>query len=159
MILLCRNMADPTAKAEVDSFQTRPLRTFKLARLTVGGLVCNDMWANPEWTPMPDPYLAHELAGWGVDLIFVSSFTGRSVGEKFTLSRAYHDANLRMRTRAAKRWVVVVNAAESGGERGLHAPSGVLSPSGTWVLQIAPNTEQLFVHTIEIPARNPAAAE
>jgi hypothetical protein len=39
---------DPTAKAEVDSFQTRPLRTFSLSGVMVGGVVCNDMWADPE---------------------------------------------------------------------------------------------------------------
>lgn len=152
-ILLCRRMSDPAAKAEVDSFQSRPLRTFNLFGLTTGGLICNDMWANPEYTPMDDPYLARRLADMGADLIFVSAFTGRGVGDSFALSRAFHESNLRMRARGAKRWVVSVNAADAAGEKGLHAPSGVIAPDGTWVKMITPSNEQFFVHDLAIEPR------
>ena len=159
-ILLCRRMSDPEAKSEVDCFQTRPLRTFSLSGLTVGGLICNDYWANPEWTPMPDPHLAHQLGAMGARVIFVSANTGRSrTGEAQQLSRAFHDSNIRMRARAAKAWVVVVNAGEPSNDKGesndagprlLHAPSGVVAPDGSWALSVPSLDEQLFVYTINL---------
>lgn len=158
-ILLCRRMSDPEARSEIDCFQTRPLRTFNLAGTTVGGLICNDLWANPEWTPMDDLHLAHRLADLGARMIFVSANTGRSKsGEARTLSRAFHESNIRMRARAAKRWVVVVHAGDSSGAaadaagsepRILHAPSGVVAPDGSWAVSVVQSDERFFVHTIE----------
>lgn len=154
-ILLCRRMSDPTSKGEVDGFQTRPLRTFTFAGLTVGGLICNDMWANPEWTPMDDPHLAQKLMELGARIIFVSANTGRSIGPENAISRAFHDVNVRMRARTAKVWVVVVNAGdpESAPDRNLHCPSGVMAPNGQWALAVDTPKEKFFVHTIEVEPR------
>ena len=159
-ILLCRRMSDPEAKSEVDCFQTRPLRTFNLGGITVGGLICNDYWANPEWTPMDDPHLAHRLGEMGARVIFVSANTGRSrSGDAQQLSRAFHESNILMRARAAKTWVIVVNAGEPAGFQGessdagprlLHAPSGVVAPNGSWARTVPALDEQFFVHTIEL---------
>ena len=161
-ILLCRRMSDPEAKSEIDGFQTRPLRTFNLAGRTVGGLICNDYWANPEWTPMDDPHLAQRLGEMGARLIFVSANTGRSrAGEAQQLSRAFHESNIRMRARAAKSWVVVVNAGEPAGYKGetgdagprlLHAPSGVVRPDGSWAHTVPALDEQFFAYSIEFDA-------
>jgi predicted amidohydrolase len=161
-ILLCRRMSDPEVKSEIDGFQTRPLRTFNLAGRTVGGLICNDYWANPEWTPMDDPHLAQRLGEMGARLIFVSANTGRSrAGEAQQLSRAFHESNIRMRARAAKSWVVVVNAGEPAGYKGeaedtgprlLHAPSGVVRPDGSWAHTVPALDEQFFVYSIEFDA-------
>jgi predicted amidohydrolase len=151
-ILLCRRMADPEARAEIDAFQSRPLRTFDFLGLTVGGLVCNDVWAHPEWTPMDDPHLSQKLADMGARLIFVSANTGQATGEALRLDRAYHDTNLRLRARTGKLWVVVANAAPTPPrERG--SPSGVLAPDGSWALSVPAQGEQFFVHTIEIEPR------
>jgi len=149
-ILLCRHMASPAAKGEIDFFQTRPLRTFNLFGLTVGGLVCNDMWANPEWTPMNDPHLSQRLKEMGARVIFLSANTGGGTGESLALNRAYHETNLRLRARAGKLWIVVANAADSLGNEASHCPSGVLAPDGTWAVTAPPRGEQLFVHTFEI---------
>jgi predicted amidohydrolase len=149
-ILLCRRMSNPAGKGEVDCFQTKPLSTFKLLGLTVGGLICNDMWANPEWTPMEDPHLASRLADMGAEIIFISANAGASDGDGRALSRAFHESNIRMRTRVAKRWVVTVNAARPADAESLPAPSGVLAPDGTWAVLVGPPTEQFFVHTIDI---------
>jgi predicted amidohydrolase len=160
-ILLCRRMSDPEGKGEVDSFQTRALRTFTFSGLTVGGLVCNDYWANPEWTPMHDPHLAQQLGDMGARVIFVSANTRSKTGDVAQLGREYHMSNLRMRARAAKTWVVVVNAGDPVGYKGeptdegprlLPAPSGVVDPNGNWKLLVPSAEEQLFVFTIELDA-------
>jgi predicted amidohydrolase len=148
-ILLCRRVADPTGKGEFDFFKSSPLRTFSLDGLTVGGLVCNDMWANPEWTPMADPHLARQLAGLGARVVFLSVNSGQAEGEELALNRGFHEANLRIRARSAKLWVVVADASDPQGQRASNCPSGVLGPDGRWVVQVEPKGEQFFAHTIE----------
>lgn len=149
-ILLCRKMSDPTAKGEVDSFKSTPLRVFELQGLTVGGLVCNDMWANPEWTPMPDPYLARQLAKLGARIIFHSVNAGQDDGDDWTLNHAFHEANLRMRARSAGVWIVVAEAADPAGKKPSNSPSGVVGPDGHWAVQADSKGEQFFAHTIEL---------
>jgi predicted amidohydrolase len=160
-ILLCRRMSEPEGKGEVDCFQTRALRTFKLSNLTVGGLVCNDYWANPEWTPMDDPHLAQRLGEMGARIVFVSANTRAKTGDVAQLGREYHMSNIRMRARAARTWVMVVNAGDPLGYKGeptevgprlLPAPSGIVDPNGDWKLLVPSAEEQFFVHTLEFDA-------
>ena len=157
-ILLCRHVPNPAAKGEIDFFQSRPLRTFNLFGITVGGLVCNDMWANPEWTPMDDPHLSQKLKEMGARVIFLSANTGAGTGESLTLNRSYHETNLRLRARTGKLWIVVANAADPRGTQAGYCPSGVLAPDGQWALTVSPHGEQFFVHTVEVDARVPAVA-
>jgi predicted amidohydrolase len=149
-ILLCRWMPDPKRKGEVDHFKSAPLRTFQLDGLTVGGLVCNDMWANPEFTPMPDPHLAQQLGEQGARVVFLSVNSGQDEGETLALHRAFHESNLRIRAGSAKLWVVVANACDPKGQREANCHSGVVAPDGRWVVQADPKGEQFFAHTILI---------
>jgi predicted amidohydrolase len=150
-ILLCKRLAVPDQKGEGDVFKTKPLRTFTLNGLTVGGLVCNDLWANPEYTPMDDPHLSTQLARMGAKAIFHSVNAGQSKeGEELTLIRAYHESNVKMRARGGRQWVVVANAADPKGERAGHVTSGVVDPTGKWVVQADPKGERFFAATIEI---------
>lgn len=148
--LLCRRMANPTAKGEMDTFKSAPLRVFTLDGLTIGGLVCNDMWANPEWTPMPDPYLARQLAGLGARIVFVSAKAGQDDGEDWPLNRSFHESNLRLRARSAGVWVVVVDAADPEGKKPSNCPSGVLGPDGRWAARADATGEQFFAYTIAL---------
>ncbi|MEM7386691.1 MAG: carbon-nitrogen hydrolase family protein, partial [Verrucomicrobiota bacterium] len=50
--LLCGSFSDPP-QGEINDYATRPLRTFEIKGIRVGGLICNDMWANPQCTPCP----------------------------------------------------------------------------------------------------------
>jgi len=150
-ILLCRRIAFPDRKGEVDAFRTKPLGTFKLNGLTVGGLVCNDLWANPEYTPMDDPHLSQQLSKMGAKVIFHSVNAGQSKeGEELTLVRSFHEANVKMRARGGRQWVVVANAADPKGERSGHVTSGVVDPAGKWVVQADLKGERFFAATIEI---------
>jgi predicted amidohydrolase len=150
-ILRTRRLSTPNAKGEADWFQTRPLRTFELAGITVGGLICNDLWANPEWTPMEDPHLTQKLSGMGARIVTHSVNAGLGEGKELELVRSFHETNLRLRARAGRLWIVTVNAADPDGKRSGYSPSGVVDPKGTWVVQADPKGEQLFTWTIEIP--------
>jgi predicted amidohydrolase len=151
-ILLCRHMTEPGRKGEVDYFQSAPLRTFDLAGTRVGGLVCNDMWANPEYTPMPDPHLAQQLAGLGARIIFLSVNSGFEQGPDLELHRAFHESNLRIRARAAGVWVAVANAADPAGAKEVNCRSGILDPDGHWIAQAPAVGEQFLALTVRLPA-------
>jgi len=149
-ILLTSRLADPGRKGEADWFSTKPLRTVTLNGLTVGGLICNDLWANPEWTAKDDPHLSLQLSKLGAKVIFHSVNAGAGEGEELTLIRAYHESNLRLRARIGRQWIVVANAADPKGARAGHVTSGVVDPKGKWSVQAEPMGERFFAATIEI---------
>jgi predicted amidohydrolase len=149
-ILLCKRIGDPAARGEIDYFKTKPLRIFRLHELTIGALVCNDFWANPEWTPMDDPHLTQQLAKLEARIILLAVNGGPGQGEEIELTRQYHEANLRLRSRAAGVWVVVVDNCGDRKDLLCSAPCGVISPEGKWVLKTPARGEQFFAYTIEI---------
>jgi predicted amidohydrolase len=149
-ILLCRRVADPASKGEIDFFKTQPLGVFHLNGLTVGALVCNDMWANPEWTPQDDPHLLQQLSRLGARVVFLAVNSSQAEGEELALNRQFHEANLRLRARSARVWIVSADAADPRGELASQAPSGIVDPTGHWVLMAKPKGEQMFAYTIDL---------
>jgi predicted amidohydrolase len=149
-VLLCRHMTEPGKTGELDYFKSAPLRTFDLNGVTVGGLVCNDVWGNPEWTPMADPHLAQQLSSLGAHVVFASVNSGEAEGDELALLRAYHESNLSIRARSAKLWFVVANASDPNETRDVNCRSGVLAPDGHWVVRADPKGEQFFAQTIDI---------
>lgn len=149
-ILLCKQVSRPKEKGELDYFQSQPLRTFRLDGWTVGGLICNDLWANPEWTPMADPHLSQKLAEMGARVIFLSVNSGQGQGKERALAWAFHDANLRLRARSGKLWIVSADAADPQGKLSSQCPSGVVGPDGAWRVQTEAVGERFFVYPIEI---------
>ena len=148
-ILRCKNMLDPQSAGEVDYFADKELALFSFNGFGIGGLICNDLWANPAWTPMPDPHLTHVLAGMGVRLILHAVNGGRDGSPWSQVTWQYHAANLRLRARADKLWIVTVDNCAPV-DIPCSAPSGVLSPEGEWVYQAASQGEQYFVYNIEL---------
>jgi predicted amidohydrolase len=146
--LTCGSLTEPP-RGEIDHYSVQPLRTFSLNGITIGGLICNDLWANPECTPMPDPHLCQQLARMGARIVFHAVNGGRNGSEWSDVAWRYHESNLRMRARAGRVWVVTVDSCHPWGLR-CSAPSGVLSPWGGWVCQVEDQGERFFVHTIDV---------
>ncbi len=134
---------------EYSHYASTPLRTFAFNGITIGGLICNDMWANPECTLEPDPHLTQQLATMGARIIFHAVNGGRSADAFMDTIRQYHEANLRMRARAGKLWIVTVDNCFPFG-LSCAAPGGVIKPDGTWAIKAPMQDEQLFVHDIEL---------
>ena len=126
----------------------RPLRTFELQGLTVGGLICNDLWAHPGWTPMDDPHLTQQLADMGARVVLHGVYVAGQRDALTSVTRQYHESNLRVRAMAGELWIVTVNTCEI--DLPTAAPSGVLAPDGSWVYQAAPQGEDLFAYTIDV---------
>jgi len=145
-ILRCGSMDEPP-KGEINDYAVVPLRTFDLCGVKVGGLICNDMWANPGCTPVPDPHLSQHLSRMGARVIFQAVNGGRGPGEWSKVAWNYHESNLRMRANAGRVWVVVADNCHPM-ELPCSCPSGVINPEGSWVCQALPQGEQLFIHDL-----------
>ncbi|MCL5999428.1 MAG: hypothetical protein M1546_25700, partial [Chloroflexi bacterium] len=147
-ILTCGTLTDPPV-GEINDYAVKPLGVFQLRGVTAGGLVCNDMWANPGCTPGPDPHLAQQLARLGARVVFHAVNGGRDGGEMSKVAWWYHESNLRMRAAAGKLWIVTVDNCDPL-NLPCSAPSGVIDPQGNWALQAPPQGEYFFAHTIAL---------
>lgn len=148
-ILLCGTLTDPPV-GEINEYATTELKVFDFEGIPIGGLVCNDMWANPQCTPMPDPHLSQQLAGMGARIIFHAVNGGRD-GSQWSTGPTwnYHEANLRLRAAAGKLWIVTVDNSFPS-DLPCSAPGGVIDPHGEWGCRTEPRGEQFFAYTIEL---------
>jgi predicted amidohydrolase len=147
--LTCGTLDDPP-QGEINEYGVVPLRTFEVNGIRIGGLICNDLWANPECTPAPDPHLSQQLAHMGARMILHAVNGGRNGSEWSRLAWQYHESNLRMRARAGRVWVVTADSCTPT-DLPCSAPSGVIAPDGSWVCQAEPQGEQFFAYTIVHP--------
>jgi len=147
--LLCSTLTDPP-KGEIEHYAVKPLRTFRFKGIIIGGLVCNDMWANPGCTYMPDSHLSQQLARMGAKVVFHAVNGGRNTTE-FTqvVVRHYHESNLRMRAKAGRIWIVSVDNCFPE-DIPCSSPGGIIDPDGKWVVRLPPKGQQLFAYTIDI---------
>lgn len=142
-ILRCGSLEDPS-EGEIHEYAVRPLWTFEMCGVTVGGLICNDLWANPGCTPMDDPHLARQLSRKGARIVFHAVNGGRS-GTDFDreVVRHYHESNLRLRAQAGRVWVVTTDNSFPS-RWPTSSPSGVLSPDGNWMTRAPEAGEHFF---------------
>jgi len=148
-ILRCGTMADDP-QGEVKAFAARPLRTFMLGGVCVGGLICNDMWANPMCTPMPDEHLSWQLSRMGAKVVFHAVNGGRGEGEwSEGVCKKFHETNLRMRAAAGKLWVATVDNCLPN-ELPVSCFSGLIDPSGNWALRLPDRGMQMGVARAEL---------
>jgi predicted amidohydrolase len=148
-VLLCSNLNKPL-KGEIKRYHKRPLRTFTFKGLCIGGLICNDMWANPFCTYMPDTHLSQQLARMGARVIFHAVNGGRDK-TKFSqeVTRNFHESNLKMRAKAGKLWIITVDNC-SPPDIPCSSPGGIVTPEGEWAVRLPPKGEHLCAHTIDI---------
>jgi predicted amidohydrolase len=146
--LRCGTMTEPT-QGEINDYAVRPLQTYVWQNATLGALICNDLWANPGCTPMPDPHLTHQLATLGAQVVFHAVNGGRSDSPLSKVHWSFHESNLRLRALASRLWIVTVDNCYPV-DLPCSAPSGVLNPQGDWVVQAPPQGEQYFTYAIPL---------
>ena len=147
-ILLCINPNNYN-EGELYEFETSPLRTFEFEGIKIGGLICNDVWANPMYTSLPDTHLSQQLSDMGARIIFHAVNGGRDDSEWATINWNFHGSNLRMRAAAGGTWVVT---ADNSYPENLNSssPSGVIDPDGNWACPTKEKGVQYFVYTINL---------
>lgn len=146
--LTCGSMTEPP-KGEINHYSVSPLRTFDFNDIQIGGLICNDLWANPGCTPIPDPHLTQQLSKMGAKIVFHAVNGGRSDSEWSDVAWQYHSSNLRMRANAGGIWIVTVDNCYPTDIR-CSSPTGIINPQGDWVCQTEIKGEQFFCHTIKL---------
>ena len=146
--LTCGTWDDPP-RGEINDYAVAPLRTFDWGGIALGGLICNDLWANPQCTPVPDPHLTQQLARLGARVILHAVNGGRDGSEWSQVAWHYHESNLRMRARAGKVWIVTADNCDP--ERwDCSAPSGIVTPEGEWLVRARPRGEEVFVGEVAV---------
>ena len=141
--LTCGTLGVPS-RGEIEHFSVAPLRTFTIKGIPCGGLVCNDMWANPGYTPMPDPHLSQKLSEAGARIVF-HSVNGDRDGSSWSTESSwnYHQSNLELRARAGRLFIVTVdNCAPL--DLPCASPGGVVGPEGTWLVRAPRQGEHVF---------------
>jgi predicted amidohydrolase len=146
--LTCGSLTDPP-QGEINHYAVSPLLTFDFGDTRIAGLICNDLWANPGCTPLPDPHLTQKLAEMDAKIIFHAVNGGRSASEWSDVAWHYHESNLRMRARAGGVWIVTVDNCHPVEIR-CSSPSGVINPQGEWVAKTPSKGEQFFSYTIQV---------
>ncbi|MBN1582192.1 MAG: carbon-nitrogen hydrolase family protein [Anaerolineae bacterium] len=144
--LTCGTLDDPP-QGEINDYGVVPLHTFDFGGICIGGLICNDLWANPGCTPIPDPHLSQQLARMGARIIFHAVNGGRNGSEWSRLAWQYHESNLRLRARAGQLWIATTDSCTPI-DLPCSAPSGVVAPDGSWACQVKAQGEQFFAYTI-----------
>lgn len=148
-ILLCQNVLN-LEEGECHDFSSTELKTFEINGIVIGGLVCNDMWANPKFTDVDDPHLVQKLARMGAKIILHGVNGGsrdQSVSSK--AARMYHEANLLMRAMAGNVWIATVDNSHPTDQYSA-APSGIVSPDGQWHVKTEWSGEEYFVSEISL---------
>ena len=147
-VLRCGSWENPPV-GELNDFDTTPLKVFKWNdELIIGGIICNDMWANPDCTPMPDVHVSQQLSQKGAKILFHAVNGGRNGDDWSKVIYQYHEANLRMRANAGKVWIVTVDNSFPD-KWPSAAPSGVLSPDGNWAFKAKDFGDEFFSYVIE----------
>ena len=148
-ILRCGNLDDPR-KGEINEYASSPLRTFLFEDIIIGGLICNDMWANPECTTLPDTHLSQQLSRMGARIIFHAVNGSRDENEwSSVVNWNFHESNLRMKASAGNVWIVTADNSYPENLKS-SCPSGVLDPGGNWVCRAEDKGIQYFAYTIEL---------
>lgn len=140
---LCCGTLETPSRGEIEHYAVAPLRTYELSGVRVGGLVCNDLWANPCCTPMSDPYLLQQLQQMDVHLVFHAVNGGRSSDPWSEVNWQFHESNLRMRARAASMYIATVDNCFPA-DVPCSSPSGLVGPQGQWLGRCVERGEQFL---------------
>jgi predicted amidohydrolase len=136
-ILRCSNMELPGSGEMVDYIEGE-LRTFDWNGLRFGILICNDLWATPGYTTMPNPYLAWKLKQMGAQ--FIVHCINSGTVQKY---RPFHESSAELWALSMQIPIFEVNAAQVN-ER-INAQSGLIEANGERSLRVPDSGVQFFI--------------
>ena len=140
-ILLCSDLNSPGSGEMADYVEGR-LRTFEWNGISFGILICNDFWATPGYTTIPNPYLPWQLKKMGAQLIFHHINSGTD--QRY---REFQESSVNLWAQKLGIYIVEVNAADE--KKKANASSGLVGPQGKRETVVADVGEQFF--TCKIP--------
>jgi predicted amidohydrolase len=135
-ILRCSNLDIPGSGEMVDYVEGE-LKVFYWEGLRFGILICNDLWATPGYTTMPNPYLAWKLKQMGAQFIIHCINSGTV--QKY---RSFHESSAELWAFSTHIPILEVNAAQ--GKEIINAQSGLIDANGERSLRVPDSGEQFF---------------
>jgi len=141
-ILTCSPLDNP-GTGEMMEYVQGKVRTFSYKGVEFGILICNDLWATPGYTTIPNPYLPWKMQEAGAEVIFhiINSGTDQTY-------RTFHEASVELWARQLEIPIVEVNAAHGNNE--INASSGVVNKYGERVKDVNDRGEQLFIYDLVV---------
>jgi len=137
-ILRCSEL-DVPGTGEMAEYAEGTLRTFEWEGCTFGILICNDLWATPGYTTMPNPYLPWKLQQMGAQFIVhcINSGTDQQY-------RSFHESSAELWALSLHIPIMEVNAAQ---EERINAQSGLIDAQGRRILRVSDTGNQFFIVT------------
>jgi predicted amidohydrolase len=142
-ILRCSLLAHP-GTGEMRDYVEGTLRTFDWRGVCFGALICNDLWATPGWTTMPNSYLPWRLHQMGARFLLHAVCSGQDLRH-----RPFHESSTELWARQLRLPIVQVNAAAPEGGR-VNAPSGLVGPDGTRLVVVPDEGQRFFVADVPL---------
>jgi predicted amidohydrolase len=140
-ILRCSNLDSP-GTGEMLEYAEGALKTFNWKGLRFGILICNDLWATPGYTTMPNPYLAWKLKTMGAQMIIHCINSGTA--QKY---RPFHESSAELWAFSTQLQILEVNAAH--GNEKINAQSGLIDAHGERSLRVPYMGVQFFTVKIQ----------
>jgi predicted amidohydrolase len=139
-ILRCSEL-DVPGTGEMTEYAEGTLRTFEWEGCRFGILICNDLWATPGYTTMPNPYLPWKLQQMGAK--FIVHCINSGTAQKY---RSFHESSAELWALSLHIPIVEVNAAQ---QEMINAQSGLIDAQGTRILRVPDTGTQFFTVTVK----------
>jgi predicted amidohydrolase len=143
-ILRCSNLDIP-GSGEMVEYVEGELKVFNWEGLRFGILICNDLWATPGYTTMPNPYLPWKLKQMGAQFIIHCINSGTV--QRY---RPFHESSAELWAFSTHIPILEVNAAQ--GNEIINAQSGLIDANGVRSLLVPDSGDQFF--TVKIFTAN-----
>jgi predicted amidohydrolase len=143
-ILRCSEL-DVPGTGEMAEYAEGTLRTFRWEGCCFGILICNDLWATPGYTTMPNPYLPWKLYQMGAQ--FIVHCINSGTAQKY---RPFHESSAELWALSLHIPIMEVNAAQ---KEMINAQSGLINAQGMRILRVPDTGTQFFTVTL-IPGDN-----
>jgi len=135
-ILRCSNL-DVPGTGEMVEYAEGELKIFEWEGYRFGILICNDLWATPGYTTMPNPYLPWKLKQMGAQ--FIVHCINSGTAQKY---RPFHESSAELWAFSIHIPILEVNAAQ--GMEVINAQSGLINYNGERSLRVPDSGEQFF---------------
>lgn len=137
-ILVCSPIDEP-GTGEMLEYEQGVLQTFQWNDIRFGALVCNDLWATPGYTTIPNHYLPLRLKEMGADVIFHSINSGTN-----QFYRKFHESSAELWALHLRVPIMEVNAAPTRQGDKVNAQSGLIDSKGARAVVVPDAGEHLY---------------
>jgi len=135
-ILRCSSLDIPGSGEMVD-YMEGELRTFDWNGSRFGILICNDLWATPGYTTIPNPYLAWKLKQMGAQFLVHCINSGST--QRY---RPFHESSAELWALSLKLPILEVNAVAPDAR--VNAQSGLIDATGERSNRVPDSGVQFF---------------